>query len=53
MPDKTPFQEVADLYASKDRDTMEFLRDLDEDSLRELDRTLQGVSNSIEILLGE
>lgn len=47
MSDKTPLQEVADAYASVDQDTMNVLEDMDEESLKELDRTLQGIQNSI------
>jgi hypothetical protein len=50
MSDKTSLQEVADAYAAADQDTMDVLENMDQDSLQDLDRTLQGIQNSIEIL---
>lgn len=53
MSEQTPLERVAEAYSSADRDTMAVLQTLDEDSLKELDRTLSGISNSIELLLDE
>lgn len=47
MSEQTPLEELAEAYSSADADAMDVLENMDEETLRELDRTLEGLQNSI------
>lgn len=48
---RTDFERVATAYSQPNKETMDVLEEMDTDELRELQRTLAGVHNSIDILL--